>query len=94
MVHRGTSNTNDRGSAADRRSRRLWLLATFGDGVRARCQLNISSECLVVVDATTLSVDRYPVPGIDGGRYVRGNIRPCCGPCNSLQGAQLGNGRK
>ena len=34
----------------------------------------------------TMTVDRFPLAGVDGGRYVRGNIRPACGPCNSSDG--------
>ena len=39
------------------------------------------------------AVDRI-VPGAEGGRYVRGNIRPMCGPCNSRTGGELGNARR
>lgn len=83
MTRRGTSNTNSRGSAADRRGRKQWLLDTFGDGVQATC-----TYCPAVLTLATITVDRI-VPGILGGRYVRGNIRPACLPCNSRQGAVL-----
>ena len=86
---RGTSNTNIRGSAAERRRRRQWLLDEFGDGSSAPCLLRVSPRCAGTVDAATMQVDRYPIPGCEGGRYVRGNIRPACGPCNNHDGQVL-----
>lgn len=38
--------------------------------------------------ALSLTIDRI-VPGCMGGRYVRNNIRPACGPCNSETGGAL-----
>lgn len=90
---RGTSNSNTRGSASSRRARRQWLLDTFGDGTTAACRLKVSPACLKTVDIVTLSVDRYPIPGCEGGRYVRGNIRPVCAPCNMHHGSLLGQAR-
>ena len=87
-ARRGTSNANDRGSAGARRARKLWLLAEFGDGEQAPC----SFGCGTVVTFETISVDRHPVPGCQGGRYVRGNIRPACLPCNSAYGGSLRSG--
>lgn len=85
---RGTSNSNSRGGASDRRSRKQWLLDTFGDGTTAPC-----FNCNDPVTFTTITVDRI-VPGVLGGKYVRGNIRPCCGHCNSVLGAQLARALK
>lgn len=73
---RGTSNTNARGSAEDRRRRKRWLI----DNGFTRCHF-----CLVVLTLETMTVDRI-VPGCQGGRYTRDNIRPACGPCNSSEG--------
>ncbi len=84
-TRRGTSNGNDRGNATARRARKVWLLNEFGDGTTAPCAF----ACGAVVTLETLTVDRFPTPGCQGGRYVRGNIRPACGPCNSLHGATL-----
>lgn len=39
----------------------------------------------VVLTAIPLTVDRI-IPGCQGGRYTRNNIRPACGPCNSETG--------
>ncbi len=86
---RGTTNSNARGGAPARRARKRWLLTTFGDGTRAKCALALPG-CLVWVTFETLSVDRFPVPGYLGGRYVRGNIRPACGHCNSVDGGHIG----
>jgi len=85
---RGTSNSNDRGSAASRRQRKLWLLTTFGDGTYALCALDLNERCYGVVDLETVTIDRI-IPGVLGGRYVRGNIRPACPPCNQLDGVLL-----
>lgn len=86
---RGTSNSNSRGSAKDRRIRKQWLLDFFGDGTHAKC-----SFCPTLVDFDTISVDRYPIPGCEGGTYKRGNIRPACESCNSSDGGKLGSIRK
>lgn len=86
MTTRGTTNRNDRGSAFGRRQRKLWLLTTFGDGVTASCSF---PGCEVVLDVETITVDRHPIPGCQGGTYRRGNIRPACAPCNSEHGGAL-----
>ena len=79
---RGNSNKNVSGSSYDRRARKRWLLGEFGDGVTALC----SFDCGTVLTFETLTVDRHPLPGRDGGRYVHGNIRPACMPCNESDG--------
>lgn len=84
-THRGTTNRNARGGSEDRRRRRQWLIETFGDGTTALC----SYECGAVLTVDTVTADRFPVPGCDGGTYRRGNIRPACGPCNSKHGGAL-----
>lgn len=82
-VRRGTTNRNARGNSYDRAARRRFLLDTFGDGQTCPCY-----RCGVALDEDSLTVDRI-VPGRDGGRYVRGNIRPACGTCNSVTGGAL-----
>lgn len=84
-THRGTTNGNSRGGSDDRRRRRQWLIETFGDGTTAPCRYG----CGTVLTVDTVSVDRYPIPGCQGGTYRRGNIRPVCGPCSSRYGATL-----
>jgi len=79
-ARRGTSNRNVRGSAANRRARRVWLLVTFGDGVKAPCY-----RCGRLLDIITLTVDRI-IPGCQGGTYRRANCRPACSPCNTETG--------
>lgn len=91
---RGTTNRNRRGSTTQRRARRQWLLDTFGDGVTAPCAIQWGEHCLGEVGEGTLTVDRHPTPGIDGGTYDQGNIRPACGPCNSRAGTALREERK
>lgn len=88
-TYRGTTNRNARGSAADRRRRREWMVATFGDGETVQC-----STCPAILTVDTVTADRHPVPGCEGGTYARGNIRPMCGTCNSSSGGRLGNSRK
>lgn len=83
MSARGTTNTNARGSTIDRRARKQWLLDVFGDGTHAACRF-----CWATLTVDTLTVDRV-IPGALGGRYVRGNIRPSCQRCNSLDGVVL-----
>lgn len=63
-----------RGSSADRRRRREWMLETFGNGVTAPCFW----ECGREVDESTVEADRI----IPGGSYRRDNIVPACRPCN------------
>lgn len=66
-----------RGSSDDRRRRRTWLLAMFGDGKTAPC-----THCGASLDIKSIEVDRI----IPGGSYRRNNIQPSCGPCNRLRG--------
>lgn len=63
-ARRGTSNADARGSAANRRARKLWLLEQFGDGTSAPC----SFGCGTVLTLDTVTVDRFPIPGCQGGR--------------------------
>lgn len=79
-VRRGTSNTNDRGSSYERRRRKCYLLATFGDGISVTCY-----RCPRVLLYSTVESDRI-IPGVLKGRYTRDNIRPCCGDCNRETG--------
>lgn len=90
VSRRGTSNSNSRGGSKDRRIRKLWILTEFGDGTSALC----SFGCGTHVTYETVTIDRFPIPGIEGGTYRRGNIRPACGFCNSSDGAKLGHRRK
>jgi hypothetical protein len=89
-----TSNSNARGSAAGRRARKRWLLspeAGFGgDGEKVPCALG----CGQMLTFETLTVDRHPVLGVDGGTYKRGNIRPACAHENYSEGGRLGNERR
>ena len=86
LSHRGTSNTNVRGSSHDRRRRKRWLLETFDVDLgpdRARC-----AHCETIVTYETMEVDRI-VPGALGGRYIRSNIWPSCQSCNMSAGHAL-----
>lgn len=97
-THRGTSNTNDRGSSFSRRARREWMMNEFrqADGT-VRCYVETCQMILVNTGswraANYMTVDRIK-PGAEGGRYTRDNIRPACGHCNSETGQQLGQARK
>ena len=85
---RRASNTNDRGNAAQRRVRKRWLVATYGDGSTVRCY-----RCSTELTVDTVTSDRI-VPGAEGGTYRRDNIRPACGPCNTSTGGALGAARR
>ncbi len=80
------SNKNDKPSSYDSRKLKTWMLAEFGDGLTAPCAF-----CGKHLLYSEITKDRYPVPGRKGGRYVKGNIRPSCGPCNYAEGARQGN---
>lgn len=86
-------NGNERGSAEDRRRRRQWLVETFGDGVEVMCHLELSDQCEMVLTVDTVTADRI-IPGCDGGRYTRGNIRPACKPCQDSQGGRISAGNR
>lgn len=85
---RRATNTNSRGSAADRRKRKEFLLGKHGDGVTCRC-----FHCPAVLTFATLNVDRI-IPGWKGGTYRRDNIRPSCADCGSKQGGEMGQEAK
>lgn len=61
----------------------------LGDGIPAcRCY-----RCGRLLTVDTVSPDRI-VPGCEGGRYTRDNIRPACETCQSITGGHLGAARK
>jgi 5-methylcytosine-specific restriction endonuclease McrA len=66
-----------RGSSQDRRRRKTWLMAMFGDGDTAPC-----THCRRTLTFNTIEVDRIA----PGGSYARSNIQPSCGPCNRNRG--------
>lgn len=51
-------------------------------------------RCGALLAADEVSPDRWPIAGVDGGTYKRGNIRPSCLPCNVATGSALGHERK
>lgn len=57
---------------------RRWILHKFGDGTQAPC-----AGCGEMLTNDTMTIDRWPIPGRDGGQYWRNNIRPMCHPCNT-----------
>lgn len=91
---RGTTNRNARGGTDERRRRREWLVVTFGDGELVDCSIATHPDCWVAMTKWTVSADRWPIPGAEGGTYRRDNIRPACSPCQSSSGGLLGNARK
>jgi hypothetical protein len=73
-----------RGSARARRARKLWLLATFGDGTECPC-----FWCGTSLSLFTLQQDRL----VPGGPYRRENLVPACGRCNiARNGASIPDG--
>lgn len=73
-----------RGSAAQRRARKVWLLSPAagwgGDGETVPCW-----ECDVLLEIDDVFADRI-IPGEDGGRYVKANVAPHCSLCSGRQG--------
>lgn len=63
-----------RGNTRDRRIRKLWMLAAYGDGVACQCV-----HCSCQLSYTTVEADRIDA----GGSYRRENVQPSCRPCNS-----------
>lgn len=51
-------------------------------------------RCGKLLTAEEVSPDRWPIAGVDGGRYVKGNTRPSCEACNTKVGSALGHARK
>lgn len=86
MSARGTSNTNARGNVASRRARRVWLISREGWGSGFGWTLCVFCGCELRMD--NITVDRI-IPGILGGTYERGNIRPACLRCNAIEGSRL-----
>jgi 5-methylcytosine-specific restriction endonuclease McrA len=66
-----------RGSSADRRARRAYLLRTYGDGTTCRCV-----HCACDLTDATVEADRIdPSQG-----YARANVLPACRVCNAARG--------
>lgn len=65
-----------RGNSTDRRRRRLWMLARWGDGTTCQCV-----HCCCELTERTVEADRI-IPGSRGGTYRRENIQPACRSCN------------
>lgn len=82
-------NRAGRGSVRVRLRRRQWLLDNYGDGTTAPCSIRWDQNCAGTVDINTCTIDRWPIPGAQGGRYVEGNIRPACDYCNKHHGTDL-----
>jgi len=61
------------------------MLATFDPELGTK--LCRCYRCKKFLGWLNLTIDRI-VPGCQGGKYVRGNIRPCCGHCNSSTGGR------
>lgn len=97
MGLRGTTNGNARGNTKDRAARKRWLLKTYAANVMmyrgwddnltavpvCRCY-----RCGMLLDESQLTVDRI-IPGCQGGKYTRDNIRPACAACNSETGGAV-----
>lgn len=87
---RGTTNRNVRGNTRDRAARRRYLLRVYEADITGHCRCY---RCGALLCEVNITVDRI-VPGAQGGKYVRTNIRPACGVCNSATGAKLAQTRR
>lgn len=83
---RGNGGPDLRGNSKDRKRRKEWLLTEFGDGTTCECAF---PDCNETLTYETVTADRYPISGKEGGRYVRGNIRPACIGCNAADGTRI-----
>lgn len=108
-VRRGTSNGNKRGSAEQRRKRKLWLLEKYRanvDVVLAPLTLEYIEvplgegkmacrcyRCGRLLTFVSMTVDKI-IPQCEGGTYRRTNIRPACALCNSETGGALAHRKK
>lgn len=72
--------TDQRGNSKDRKARKQWLLATFGNGTECDCV-----HCGITLNYDTVEADRK----IPGGPYIRSNIQPSCRHCNASRGNRL-----
>lgn len=63
-----------RGNARNRRARKLWMLATWGDGTKCPCV-----HCGAQLDYDSVEADRI----VCGGSYRRDNVQPACRTCNN-----------
>jgi hypothetical protein len=84
-----TNHADGRGNSYDRARRKRWLLSPEaghgGDGQHVDCRW-----CGRQLTADTLEIDRWPVCGHAGGRYVQKNIVPACGECNRTRCSRRG----
>ena len=62
-----------RGNSKDRAARKLWMLATWGNGEKCPCV-----HCDAMLDYDTVEADRI----VPGGSYRRDNVQPACRLCN------------
>ncbi len=83
---RGNGGPDLRGNSKDRKRRKEWMLGEFGDGATCECAF---PDCTEVLTYDTVTADRYPLSGKEGGRYIRGNIRPACIACNAADGQRI-----
>lgn len=65
-----------------RRKLKHWILRTYGDGSTTPCQ-----GCGKTLTYETMTIDRHPICGWDGGGYAQNNVRPLCLQCNQDDGA-------
>lgn len=77
----GTGGKDSRGSAAERRARRTWIVSPTagfgGDGVKVPCV-----HCGAMVAKADVHIDRIEC----GATYRRSNIQPACAGCNWARG--------
>jgi 5-methylcytosine-specific restriction endonuclease McrA len=109
-VRRGTSNGNKRGSAEQRRKRKLWLLETYRANVDVTLAGDGSFNYVEVLRGEGIPCARCYrcgrpltfntmtvdkiIPACEGGTYRRNNIRPACSGCNSETGGALAHRKR
>lgn len=62
-----------RGSTKNRKARKFWMLATWGNGISCPCV-----HCDELLTYETVEADRI----VPGASYRRENVQPSCRACN------------
>jgi len=77
MSRRGTEHRNETGNSYDRRRRRARIWNALSVDGQIKCH-----HCPQLMSKEEFQIDRFPLCGHNGGRYVIGNTVPSCAKCN------------
>lgn len=77
-----TKGNDKRGNARNRRARRQFLWEMHGGYALGYV---FCKWCKVRLAVNEFQIDRYPICGHDGGKYLDDNIVPACEQCNATR---------